>query len=83
MNIKIEKTVFAALSLAAALWRICKMTKTAMNCIKAAGIGIAAGAAAGAVCKCICTRRRSLKYRARHAANVCEDLLDSMVHMFK
>lgn len=59
------------------------MTNNAMNCVKAIGLGIAAGVAAGAVCKCVSNHRRSFKYRAKHAAGMMEDLLENMMYMFK
>lgn len=78
-----QQNIFAALSLSAALWRIWKMTNTAMNCVKAVGLGIAAGVTVGVICKCAGSRKRTLKYRAKHAANVMEDLLENVAYMFK
>jgi len=80
---KYTDTTLAVITLSAGVWRIIKMTNTAMNCAKAIGIGIAAGVTAGVICKCASDRKRSLRYRARHAASVMEDLLDNVAYMFK
>ena len=76
--------ICAMLKIAAAIWRIIKMTNTAMNCIKGIGIGVAIGAAAGIACKCASnSRKHTLKYRARHAADAVENMLGSLAYMFK
>ncbi len=78
-----SKTISAAAGICAVIWRIWKMTSNAMNCAKAIGLGIAAGVAAGVICKCASERKRSLKYRMKHAAGMMEDLLENAAYMFK
>lgn len=82
--LKMINLIFALAPAATAFGRIMKMTNTAMNCIKGIGIGLALGAAAGLVCKRAAdSRRHSWKYKARHAADVMEDMLENVVYMFK
>ena len=77
-------TIIACAASAAGIRRITKMTNKAMTCVRNIGIGAAVGAAAGIICKCAAdNRRHTLRYRARHAADVMEDLINNVTYMFR
>ena len=60
------------------------MTNKAMNCVRNIGIGVVLGTTAGIICTHAAdTRRRSLRHRARHAADVMEDLISNVTYMFR
>lgn len=79
-----KKEIITGAAAAAGIWRITKMTNKAMNCVKSIGLGLAVGTAAGVICKCASdSRRHTLRSRAKHAADVMEDIFDNVTYMFR
>ena len=64
--------------------RMIRMSREIQKTVTGAGIGMAVGAMAGAAGSLLWSgRRHSMKRRARHAANVFGDMLDSVSMMFR
>ena len=64
--------------------RMIRMSREIQKTVTGAGIGMAVGAMAGAAGSLLWgSRRHNMKRRARHAANVFGDMLDSVSLMFR
>ena len=64
--------------------RIVNMTRTATNIAKGVGVGMAVGAAAGLAGSYMMNgKRRSAKKKAKHAAHVMGELIESVGYIFK
>ncbi len=65
------------------IWRVIKVTRTAMNIAKGVGAAVAIGAAVGLAGSYIAsTRRSSMKRGVRRTARKVEHFMDGMSNMF-
>ena len=65
------------------VWRVIRVTRTAMNIAKGVGAVVAIGAAAGLAGSCIASSRRSsMKRGMKKTARRMESIVDGMTHLF-